>query len=106
MVPFALILYLICIVVIFFNFAFSLFLLPFFVTVFVIYIGQKIYMLLLLPRCPNKVTIGGKRLLISILPPVALLQDRLDDRKVIAWSDIELLRHVDLALFLAIGRCT
>ena len=53
-------------------------------------------MLLLFPRRPYEVTIGAKRFLRAVLPPVALLEHALHDGKVVPGADMELLRLVYL----------
>ena len=53
-------------------------------------------MLLLLPGRPDEVAIRTEALLAPVLPPVALLQHRLDDRVVVARADPEFLGDVDL----------
>ena len=62
-------------------------------------------MLLLLPAGPQKVAIGCETLLRAVLPPVALLKDRLYDGEVVPVADPELLCLVYLALVGALGPC-
>jgi hypothetical protein len=64
--------------------------------------------LLLLPGSPDEVYICREAFLGAILPPVALLEDAFDDRTVVAYAHIELLRlvhSVRTLVFLAILRC-
>ena len=66
----------------------------------VVDVRQVVDVLLLLPSCPDEVTIRGKALFRAVLPPVTLLKHALNDRIVVAMAHPELLSLVDLALLI------
>ena len=65
-------------------------------------VAEEVDVLLLLPRGPDEVAVCREALLAPVLPPVPLLEHRLDDREVVAGPDPEFLGNVDLAFFFTV----
>ena len=63
-------------------------------------LSEVVDMLLLLPSCPDEVTVSCKALFAAVLPPVALLKHTLHDWVVVAGAYKELLRLVHILLVL------
>ena len=60
--------------------------------------NKEVNVLLLFERGPDEVAVRCEALFGAVLPPVALLEDRFDDRVVVAGADEEPLCHTDLAV--------